>query len=230
MVARPLQLCLTSSSPRPSSQQVKSLENKKLSRPHVWLPKEGATRTLLLLHGSGADEHDLLSLGRELDPSANILSPRGGIIQQGMVRFFEYEPDFTPSKPSLIEEVDKLASFIELSAVRDEFSIESMVTVGFSNGAHTGGALMLLKPALVSVLVAFGTTQVLQEISAGVDLSGKHVFVANGKMDEYSPERRTVAMIEQLEGLGAEVTLLMHAGGHQISWEHVEFIAKALQG
>lgn len=205
------------------------MDNQKLSRPYVWLPREGAVRTLLLLHGSGADEHDLLSLGRQLDPSANILSPRGGVVQQGMVRFFEYEPDFTPSRLSLIEEIEKLADFIELSSVRYGFSIESMVTVGFSNGAHTGGALMLLKPALVRVLVAFGTTQVLPEISSGIDLSGKHIFIANGELDDYSPERRTVSMIEQLEGLGAEVTLLMHPGGHQISGEHVEFIAKALQ-
>jgi phospholipase/carboxylesterase len=205
------------------------LDNRKLSRSHVWLPREGAVRTLLLLHGSGADEHDLLSLGRQLDPSANILSPRGGVVQQGMVRFFEYEPDFTPSRLSLIEEIEKLADFIELSSVRYGFSIESMVTVGFSNGAHTGGALMLLKPALVRVLVAFGTTHVLPEISSVIDLSGKHIFIANGELDDYSPERRTVSMIEQLEGLGAEVTLLMHPGGHQISGEHVEFIAKALQ-
>lgn len=205
------------------------MENQKLSRPHVWLPKESATRTLLLLHGSGADEHDLLSLGRQLDPSANILSPRGGITQQGMVRFFEYEPDFTPSKPSLVEQIDKLAEFIELASARYGFLVESMVTVGFSNGAHTGGALMLLRPDLVSSLVAFGTTQVLPEISSGVDLSGKLVFIANGALDDYSPEGKTVAMMEQLEGLGAEVTLLMHPGGHQISGEHVEFIAKALQ-
>ena len=205
------------------------MENKKLSRPHVWLPKEGAARTLLLLHGSGADEHDLLSLGRQLDPAANILSPRGGIIQQGMVRFFEYEPDFTPSRPSLIEEMEKLASFIELSSSRYGFSLDSMVTVGFSNGAHAGGALMLLKPTLVRTLVAFGTTQVLPEISSGVDLSGKKVFIANGELDDYSPERRTVAMIEQLESLGADVTLLMHPEGHQISGDHVEFIAKVLQ-
>ena len=205
------------------------MEKQKLSRPHVWLAKPGASRTLLLLHGSGADEHDLLSLGRELDPRANILSPRGAITQQGMVRFFEYEPDFTPSRQSLLEEIDKLAEFIELASARYGFSVESMVTVGFSNGAHAGGALMLLKPALVRVLVAFGTTQVLPEISSGVDLLGRQVFIANGELDDYSPPRKTAALIEQLESLGADVTLLMHPGGHQISGEHVEFIAKALQ-
>jgi phospholipase/carboxylesterase len=201
------------------------LEKQKLSRPHVWLPQQGASRTLLLLHGSGADEHDLLSLGREIDPRANILSPRGAVSQQGMTRFFEYEPDFTPSKESLLQEVGKLADFLELASTRYDFRLESVVTVGFSNGSHAGGALLLLRPDLMKALVAFGTTQVLAEFAQEPDLRGKRVFIANGEQDHYSPEARTVAMIAQLEGFGAEVTLLMHPGGHQISGDHVRFIA-----
>ena len=205
------------------------MEKQKLSRPHVWLPQPGASRTLLLLHGSGADEHDLLSLGRELDPRANILSPRGAVSQQGMTRFFEYEPDFTPSRESLLREVGKLAEFLELASARYDFPLESVVTVGFSNGSHAGGALLLLRPDLMQTLVAFGTTQVLPELDVEPDLRGKQVFIANGKQDHYSPEAKTVAMITQLEGFGAEVTLLMHPGGHQISGEHVRFIASELR-
>ena len=204
------------------------MEKQKLSRPHVWLPQQGASRTLLLLHGSGADEHDLLSLGREIDPRANILSPRGAVSQQGMTRFFEYEPDFTPSKDSLLQEVGKLADFLELASTRYDFRLESVVTVGFSNGSHAGGALLLLRPDLMKALVAFGTTQVLAELAQEPDLRGKRVFIANGEQDHYSPEARTVAMIAQLEGFGAEVTLLMHPGGHQISGDHVRFIASEL--
>jgi phospholipase/carboxylesterase len=206
------------------------LDKQKLSRPHVWLPQPGASRTLLLLHGSGADEHDLLSLGRELDARANILSPRGAVSQQGMTRFFEYEPDFTPSRESLLEEVGKLADFIELASARYDFPLESVVTVGFSNGSHAGGALLLLRPDLMQTLVAFGTTQVLPELAQEPDLRGKQVFIANGKQDHYSPEAKTVAMIDQFEGFGAEVTLLMHPGGHQISADHVRFIASELKG
>ena len=205
------------------------MEKQKLSRPHVWLPQPGASRTLLLLHGSGADEHDLLSLGRELDARANILSPRGAVSQQGMTRFFEYEPDFTPSRESLLREVGKLAEFLELASARYDFPLESVVTVGFSNGAHAGGALLLLRPDLMRTLVAFGTTQVLTELVQQPDLHGKQVFIANGDKDPYSPEEQTVAMIAQLEGFGAEVTLLMHPGGHQISGEHVRFIASELR-
>jgi phospholipase/carboxylesterase len=205
------------------------LDKQKLSRPHVWLAKPGASRTLLLLHGSGADEHDLLSLGRELDPRANILSPRGAVTQQGMTRFFEYEPDFTPSRESLLREVGRLAEFLELASVRYDFPLDTVVTVGFSNGSHAGGALLLLRPDLMQTLVAFGTTQVLSELDEEPDLRGKQVFIANGKLDRYSPEEKTVAMIAQLERFGAEVTLLMHPGGHQISGEHVRFIASELR-
>ena len=205
------------------------MDKQKLSRPHVWLPQQGATRTLLLLHGSGADEHDLLSLGREIDPRANILSPRGAVSQQGMTRFFEYEADFTPSRESLLQEVGKLADFLELASARYEFPLESVVTVGFSNGSHAGGALLLLRPDLMQTLVAFGTTQVLAELDVEPDLRGKQVFIANGEQDHYSPEVKTVTMIAQLEGYGAEVTLLMHPGGHQISGDHVRFIASELR-
>ena len=205
------------------------MEKQKLSRPHVWLPQPGASRTLLLLHGSGADEHDLLSLGRELDPRANILSPRGAVSQQGMTRFFEYESDFTPSRESLLQEGGKLADFLELASERYEFPLESVVTVGFSNGSHAGGALLLLRPELMQSLVAFGTTQVLTELAQEPDLRGKQVFIANGEQDHYSPEAQTVAMIAQLEVFGAEVTLLMHPGGHQISGDHVRFIASELR-
>jgi predicted esterase len=206
-----------------------TLDKQKLSRPHVWLPQPGASRTLLLLHGSGADEHDLLSLGRELDARANILSPRGAVSQQGMTRFFEYEPDFTPSRESLLREVGKLAEFLEFASARYDFPLESVVTVGFSNGSHAGGALLLLRPELMQTLVAFGTTQVLTELAQEPDLRGKQVFLANGEQDHYSPEAQTVAMIAQLEGFGAEVTLLMHPGGHQISGDHVRFIASELR-
>lgn len=206
------------------------METRKLSRPHVWLPRPGATRTLLLLHGSGADEHDLLSLGRELDPRANILSPRGGILQDGMARFFEYEPDFTPVRQSLIDETGKLADFLVATSSYYNFSLDSVVTVGFSNGAHTAGALLLLRPDLVQTLIAFGTTQVLPDLPEVPDLEGKSVFIANGEIDHYSPKRATIAMIDQLESFGAQVILLMHPGGHQISGDHVRFIASELEG
>jgi predicted esterase len=81
----------------------------------------------------------------------------------------------------------------------------------------------------MQALVAFGTTQVLTELAQEPDLRGKQVFIANGEQDHYSPEAKTIAMIAQFEGFGAEVSLLMHPGGHQISGDHVRFIASELR-
>jgi predicted esterase len=161
---------------------------------------------------------------------ANLLSPRGSVSQQGMTRFFEYEPDFKPSEQSLLAETAKLAEFVELASKRYNFLLESLVIVGFSNGSHAGGALMLCRPDLSKTLVAFGTTQVLPDLESAPDLDGARVFIANGQQDHYSPEAKTEAMIDQLQGYGAEVTLLMHPGGHQISGDHVRFIASELRG
>lgn len=203
-----------------------------LTRPHVFEPGADIRlgRTLLLLHGTGADEFDLLNLGKAIDPQANLLSPRGLVDENGMNRFFIRFPDGTFDEDSIKENVDELAAFIRKASVLYGFSLESVVAVGFSNGANTAGALLALHPDTVSAIVAFGTTKAFSSSPTTPDLRGKKVFIANGEVDPYSPKDRTTQMIEEFEGFGAEVTLLMHPGGHQISSEHIQIIAKALQG
>jgi predicted esterase len=202
-----------------------------LTRPHVFEPGADirAGRTLLLLHGTGADEFDLLNLGKAIDPTANILSPRGLVDENGMNRFFVRYPDGSFDENSIKENVDELAAFIRKASVHYGFNLDKVVAVGFSNGANTAGALLQLHPDTVSVVVAFGTTKAFETSPASPDLRGKKVFIANGEVDSYSPPAKTTQMIEEFEQLGAEVTLMMHPGGHQISAEHVQAISKALQ-
>ncbi len=62
---------------------------KKLEFVHQYLPPIApGSRTLLLLHGTGGDESDLIPLGCELDPNAALVSPRGKVSENGMPRFF----------------------------------------------------------------------------------------------------------------------------------------------
>jgi phospholipase/carboxylesterase len=199
-----------------------------LARPHVWLPAAGARRTLLLLHGSGADEFDLLPLAKKLDPKANVLSPRGQVIQDGMARFFEYNEDLTAKEDSLLDGVNSLSEFIRNASRHYGFDLGSLVAVGFSNGAHTAGGLLTVHPDLVAGIIAFGTTRAFEHLAFSPDLSGKFVYVANGEQDFYSPTKKTELMIEEFRGFGAEVSLLLHPGGHQISPEHLEIIAAEL--
>lgn len=201
-----------------------------LSRPHVWRPAADSAnaRTLLLLHGTGADEHDLLSLGKAIDPTANLLSPRGLVLESGMNRFFMRFPDGTFDEPSIIKAADELASFIAAAVGEYGFDASKVFAVGFSNGANAAGALLLLHPSSIAGVAAFGTSKAFVVSPNAPDLTGKRVWIANGSQDSYSPADKTAAMIEEFESLGAEVDLMMHSGGHQIVMDHVQQIHRKL--
>jgi len=195
-----------------------------LSRPHVFEKK--GEKTLLLLHGTGADEHDLLRLGAALLPEASLLSPRGMVNENGMNRFFERRADGSFVQESVLQAVDELNEF--LVAARAEYGIEDgLLAVGFSNGANTAAALQVIHPNQLSGAVMFGSTKPL-EVVPEVDLTGKRMWIANGVNDPYAPESVTEAWVAELRELGATVSWLSHPGGHQISPAHMQEISREL--
>ena len=195
-----------------------------LTRPHVFQKK--GQRTLLLLHGTGADEHDLIALGTALDKNASLLSPRGMYLEAGMNRFFERKSDGSFVQESVIKAAAELQEFVACAAAEYEISGE-IIAVGFSNGGNTAAALLLLYPDLLSGAVMFGSTKPLEKVPA-VDLSGKRLWIANGVQDPYAPETVTAAWVAELEALGGEVSWLSHPGGHQISPAHIQQISSDL--
>lgn len=200
-------------------------------RPHVWKAAQNheTARTLLLLHGTGADERDLLGLGKALDPDANLLSPRGLVVADGMSRFFLRYPDGRFDEQGIIANADELAEFVAAAAFEYGFHESNVWAVGFSNGANAAGSMLLLHPEVLQGVVAFGTTKSFVSPPKRVpNLTGKHVFIANGKTDGYSPAEKTDAMVKEFRQFGAQVDLMMHSGGHTISHEHVKQIAAAL--
>lgn len=202
------------------------MANNDLSRPHVF--HQGTSgRTLLLLHGTGADEHDLLQLGRAIDPSASLLSPRGMYLEGGMNRFFERYPDGTFNEASIDEGVEELAGFIAAAIAEYGLDPANIFAVGFSNGANTAAALMIRHPQLLTGAALFGSTRPYKTVEP-VDLTGKRVWLANGDQDFYAPVSVSEEWVGQLNGFGANATWLRHLGGHQISPAHVAQIAEEL--
>jgi phospholipase/carboxylesterase len=203
-----------------------------VSRPHVWRPAADppGARTLLLLHGSGADEHDLLPLGKLLDPNANLLSPRGLVRVDGANRFFLRNDDGTFVEADIVKNSAELAEFLWAASGEYGFDANNVYAVGFSNGANAAGALLLLQPDSLQGIIAFGTTKSFERtpFKKVPNLDGKRVWIANGVQDQYSPAERTTAMIQEFESLGAEVSLRMQPGGHTISPQHVREIAAEL--
>jgi predicted esterase len=199
------------------------MANSDISRPHVFEPGTN-NRVLLLLHGTGADEFDLLRLGKAIDPDATLLSPRGMHIEAGMNRFFERYSDGTFNEASIDVAVEELAAFIASATDHYSLSGKQFVAVGFSNGANTAAALLVRNPELLSAAALFGSTKPYRNIKR-VDLAGKRVWLANGDRDSYAPTEVSKAWVEELISLGAQASWLRHDGGHQISPEHLRLVA-----
>lgn len=211
------------------------IDPRSLNRPHVWHPSSNVAQaqTLLLLPGTGADEYDLLSLGRALNPDANLLSVRGLVEVDGMTRFFIRFEDGSFDEPGIIKNSDELADFLAVAQRSYCFDANRVIAVGFSNGANAAGALLLTHPDSIAAVAAFGTTKSFLSSESALggrlpNLAGKQVWIANGAADGYSPADRTRAMVDEFESLGAEVELMVHPGGHTIVMNHVEHIAQAL--
>lgn len=202
------------------------MSNTDLSRPHVYRP--GNARTLLLLHGTGADEHDLLRLGQALDSEAALLSPRGMYLEGGMNRFFERYPDGSFNEESVRWATQELSEF--LLAASSEYGIDfgHLTAVGFSNGANTAAAMLITHPELLSKAVLFGSTRPFREVREDLDLTGKRIWIANGDQDPYAPVAVTAEWVETLQARGAVASWLRHPGGHQISPAHLQEISSQL--
>src|SRR5574339_57152 len=111
-------------------------------------------RTLLMLHGTGGDENDLVPLGQTLLPRAAILSPRGRVLEHGMPRFFRRFEEGVFDLESIRFEAGSLAQFLELAAEKHGFDANQVVAIGFSNGANIAHSLLALHPGSLSAVVA----------------------------------------------------------------------------
>lgn len=187
---------------------------------HLYAQRQGP-RTLVLLHGTGGDEHDLFSLGEFLDPEAHLLSPRGNVREGSMNRFFRR------LRPGVFDEEDirvrarELADFVRQA--RQEYEIEDsrFWGVGFSNGANIAASLLLLHPkALAGAVLLRPMLPLEPELTP--ELTGLPVYVAAGTRDEMIPRESTEALIARLEGAGAEVTVSWADAGHRFGREELE--------
>lgn len=189
---------------------------------HVFYKGEDSSRpTLLLLHGTGGNEHDLVGLGKEVDASANILSVRGNVLENGMPRFFKRLAEGVFDLEDLQLRTEELKSFIDESAENYEFDRDNVVAIGYSNGANIAGNLLfeyenVLKGAILHHPMV---------PRRGVELPKMPktpVFIGAGKNDFMCPAAESEELQGLLQGAGAGVELYWHAYGHQLTQDEVQ--------
>jgi phospholipase/carboxylesterase len=184
---------------------------------HVFEPgSEAEAPPLLLLHGTGGSETDLIRLGRMISPGSALLSPRGDVSEAGSLRFFPRlaEGVFDPEEVS--RRVNALGDFIASAVKHYRIESQRLVAIGFSNGANAAGALLLLRPDVLAAAALFRPMVVLDLPAAANSLVGKRVLIANGSTDPLVPNDHPERLANLFRAGGAEVTVRTHAASHAL--------------
>jgi len=187
---------------------------------HEFVPGT-SERTLLLLHGTGGNERDLIPLGRELDPSAALLSPRGKVLENGMPRFFRRLAEGVFDLEDLKIRTNELADFVAAAAQHYGFDEDNVIAVGYSNGANIAASMLLLRPEILRGAVLFRAMVPLVPENLP-DLSSVHVWIGAGSEDPIIPTSETQRLVELLRSSGADVTLRFFSAGHGLTNGEVE--------
>ncbi|MDR3462940.1 MAG: alpha/beta hydrolase [Beijerinckiaceae bacterium] len=169
---------------------------------------------LLLLHGTGGDENDLLPLGRAVSPGSTLLSPRGQVLERGMPRFFRRLAEGIFDEADVRRRAHELADFVQ--AARAQYGIGAPVALGFSNGANIAAATLLLRPDVLAGAVLLRAMVPLAQTPA-VDLGGKPVLIVSGKTDPIVPTGHAGQLATLLSKANADVTSEMLPVGHHLT-------------
>ena len=195
---------------------------------HEFVPGS-SKRTLLLLHGTGGNEHDLIPLGCEIDPAAAILSPRGKVLENGMPRFFRRLAEGIFDEKDLKRRTHELADFVGAAAQHYEFAADKIVAVGYSNGANIAASLLLLRPGTLRAAILFRAMVPLVPEKLP-DLSSTRVWIGAGNQDPIIPTSETQRLVDLLRSVRADVTIRFVNAGHSLTKAEVETASLWLAG
>jgi predicted esterase len=194
---------------------------------HEFVPGS-SSRTLLLLHGTGGNERDLIPLGRELDSNAALLSPRGKVLEHGMPRFFRRLAEGVFDLEDLKYRANELADFVAAAAQYYGFASDNLVAVGYSNGANIAASMLLLRPEILGAAILFRAMVPLVPDKMP-ELSSVHVWIGAGDQDPIIPPSEVQRLVELLRRAGAEVTIRFFHAGHGLTSGEVETAGRWLK-
>jgi phospholipase/carboxylesterase len=178
---------------------------------------------LLLLHGTGGDENDLLGLGRMISPGSAIISPRGKILENGMPRFFRRLAEGVFDEEDVRLRANELADFV--AEARKAYGLAAPIAVGFSNGANIAAAMLMLRPEALAGAALLRAMVPLSD-APQADLAGKRVLMISGAMDPIIPADNSNQLAGSLLASGAEVHHEMLPTGHNLSQMDLQLLVR----
>lgn len=199
------------------------------SWPHVFEPAEDPQAPpLLVLHGTGGDEHDLVPLARQLSPGSALFAPRGAVLENGMPRFFARFPDGSLDLEDLAVRADELAWLVAVAADHYRFDPARLVALGFSNGANIAVRLLLSHPA--SLGGAALLRPMYQAAEPMADLAGRPILIASGANDPWASPDQVERLVQLLRTGGADVEHVAVSIGHNLTQQDLTAAQKWFAG
>ena len=185
-----------------------------------------AARPLLLLHGTGGDENDLVPLGRMIAPDAPLLSPRGKVLENGSPRFFRRFAEGNFDEEDVRFRAHELADFVV--AARKHYDIAAPIALGYSNGANIAAAILLLRPRVLAGAILLRATLPLSQ-PAPTDLTGVPVLINSGARDPMMSPQGSASLARELQQDGAVVEHRTLPTGHELSQTDVSLAKQWLR-
>ena len=185
-------------------------------------------QTLLLLHGTGGTEDDLIPLGNELAPNASILSVRGRVLENGMPRFFRRLEEGVFDLEDLKMRTDELAEFLTKSSSKYMFDEKRIIAVGYSNGANIAASLLLRRPESLAGAILF-RAMVPYSPTVMPDLSNKSIILLEGLYDPIVSTTEAQRLLEIFTNAQSNVTLKWQDSGHNLTNEDIIAAKKWLE-
>ncbi|MDR6567873.1 MULTISPECIES: alpha/beta hydrolase [Chitinophaga] len=183
--------------------------------------------TLLLLHGTGGDERDLLPLAGSLGKGFNILSLRGNVQEHGMPRFFRRLGMGVFDEEDVHFRTHEMVHFLKELATKEGFDINKLIAVGYSNGANIAGAVLILYPELLAGAVLFRPMQPLGGIEDSFEtLRQQPVFMSAGTQDGTVDPAATAAYATLLNSNGFKVSTFDIPAGHNLVQRDITLAAE----
>jgi len=176
--------------------------------------------TLLLLHGTGGNERDLLPLAERIDPGASVLSVKGNVSENGMPRFFRRLAEGVFDEEDLLFRTQELHDFVNEASRTYGFDRSRVVAVGYSNGANIAASLMFHIPGAIQGAILHHPMVPRRGVTLP-DLAGVPVFIGAGRNDPICAASETEELSALLLGAGAGVRVHWEQHGHQLTGTEV---------
>ncbi|MFL5463358.1 MAG: alpha/beta hydrolase [Gemmatimonadaceae bacterium] len=183
---------------------------------HRFVPADSPSgETLLVLHGTGGTENDLIGIGQAVAPGAAILSPRGNVLENGAPRFFRRLAEGVFDPKEVRSRAEELARFIRAAVVTYRLDASRVFALGYSNGANVASTVMLIEPGVLQGAVLF-RPMLVYEPDENKDLSGSALLLSAGRMDPIVPTTSVERLVDLFQSAHADVTLKWQLAAHNL--------------